>query len=86
MRTRCPGGLRWRVRGVAVGRGAVGLLDGAEPGGDPGFAGGDGLAVAAAVGAVRPVGAGMLDLAGVGFALAGVRGDGEHGDAGGGGV
>ena len=73
-----------RCRGpVAV---PVGVLDGAQPGGDPGLAGGDGLAVAPAVGAVGPVGAGPLDLAGVGFALAGVRGDGEHGDAGGGGV
>ena len=84
-RTRCPGGLRWRVRSVAAGRGAAGLFDGAQPGGDSGLAGCDGLAVASAVGAVGPVGAGPLDLAGVGFALAGVRGDGEHGDAGGGG-
>ena len=64
----------------------IGVLGGAQPGGDAGFAGGDGLAVAPTVGAVGPVGAGLLDLAGVGFALARVRGDGEHGDAGRGGV
>ena len=84
-RTQCPGGLRRRVRGVAAGRGAAGLLDGAQPGGDPGLAGSDGLAVAAAIRAVRPVGAGPFDLAGVGFAFVGVGGDREDGGAGGGG-
>jgi len=74
------------VCGVVSGHRLVGVLDGAQPGGDAGFAGGDGLAVAPAVGAVGPVGTGPLDLAGVGFALAGVRGGGEHGDAGRGGV
>jgi hypothetical protein len=59
----------------------AGVLDGAQPGGDAGLASGDGLAVALAVGAVRPVGAGPLDLAGVGFPFVGVRGEGEHGDA-----
>jgi WD domain, G-beta repeat len=64
----------------------VGVFDGAQPGGDPGFAGGDGLAVASAVGAYGQAGAEPLDLADVGFALVGVRGQGEHGDAGRGGV
>ena len=62
------GGLRRPERDVALGRGPVGLLDGAQPGGDPGLAGGDGLAVASAVGAlgqaagrtVRPRGRGPL--------------------------
>jgi hypothetical protein len=62
------------------------VLDGAQPGGDAGFASGDGLAVTAAVGAVGPVGTGPLDLPAVGLAVVGVRGDGEHGDAGRGGV
>ena len=85
-RTACSGGLGRPERGVALGRGPVGLLDGAEPGGDPGLAGGDGLAVAAAVGAFGQALAGLLDLADVGLALVGVRGDGEQGDVGGGGV
>ena len=84
--TECPGGLRRPVRGVAVDGRAVGLLDGAQPGGDAGLAGGDGLAVAAAVGAFGQVLAGPFDLADVGFSLVGVRGDGEHGDVGGGGI
>jgi hypothetical protein len=52
----------------------VGVLDGAQLGGDPGFAGGDGPAVSPAVGPFGPVSAGPLDLADVGFAFAGVRG------------
>src|SRR4029077_6416436 len=55
-------------------------------GGDAGLAGGDGLAVTPTVRAFGPVGAGPLDFAGVGFALAGVRGDGEHYGVGRGGV
>ena len=67
-----------------LGGGAVGVLDGAQPGGDPGFAGGDGLAVAPAVGVFGQAAAGPLDLADVGLALVGVGGDGEQGDGGGG--
>jgi hypothetical protein len=67
-----------------LGGGAVGLFDGAQSGGDSGLAGCDGLAVAAAVGALGQVLAGSFDLADVGFALVGVGGDGEHGDGGGG--
>src|SRR5689334_2988969 len=72
--------------GAAFDYRVTGVLDGAQPGGDPGFAGGDGLAVAPAVGPLGPVGTGPLDLAGVGFALAGVRGESKHGDARGGGI
>jgi hypothetical protein len=85
-RTECPGGLLRRGLCAALDGGAVGLLDGAQPGGDPGLAGGDGLAVAAAVGALGQAAAGPLDLTDVGLSLVGVRGDGEHGDVGGGGV
>ena len=74
------------VGGVAFDGHAVGVLDGAEPGGYPGLAGGDGLAVAAAVGAFGQGLAEAFDFADVGFAFVGVRGDGEDGDAGGGGV
>ena len=78
------GGLRRPVRGVALDGRAVGVLDGAQPIRDPGLAGGDGLAVAPAVGAFGQAAAGPLDLADVGLAFVGVRGDGEHGDVGGG--
>ena len=54
------------------------MLDGAEAGGYPGFAGGDGLAVAAAVGAFGQGLGVALDFADVGFAFVGVGGDGEH--------
>jgi len=60
-------------------------IDGAQAGGDPRLAGGDGLAVAPAVRALGQAAAGPLDLAEVGFSLVGVRGDGEQGDVGGGG-
>ena len=50
----------------------------AQPGGYPGFAGGDGLAVAAAVGAFGQVGAVLFDFADVGFALISVRSEGKH--------
>ena len=50
-RTECSGGFGWGDRGVVSGHSLVGVLDGAQPGGHPGFAGGDGLAVAPAVGA-----------------------------------
>ena len=62
---------------------AVGVLDGAQAGGYPGFAGGDGLAVAAAVGAFGQALAELFYFADVGFAFVGVGGD---GDAGGGGL
>ena len=67
---------------AALDGGAVGLLDGAQPGGDPGLAGSDGLAVALAVGALGQVASGSLDFTDVGLALVGVRGDGEQGDVG----
>ena len=85
-RAACSGGLRRPEHGVAFDGHAVGLFDGAEAGGYPGFAGGDGLAVAAAVGAFGQALAEPLDFADVGFSFVGVRGDGEDGDAGGGGV
>ena len=78
----CSEGLGWRERFVALDRRPVGVLDGPQPSGDPCLAGGDGLAVAPAVGAF---GQGLrvpLDLAEVGFALVGVRGDGVDGDVG----
>jgi hypothetical protein len=70
--------------GVAFDGHAVGALDGAEAGGYPGFAGGDGLAVLSAVGAFGQGLAVAFDFADVGFALVGVGGHGEQGDAGGG--
>jgi hypothetical protein len=78
-------GLGQSERGVVAGHRLVGVLDGAQPGGDPGLAGGDGLAVAPAAGAFGQVGAVLFDFADVGFALVGVRGDGEDGGVGGGG-
>jgi hypothetical protein len=72
--------------GVALDGYAVCLFDGAQAGGYPGVAGGDGLAVAAAV---RVIGQGLavaLDFADVGFAFVGVGGDGEHDGVGRGGV
>ena len=71
---------------VAFDGDAVGAFDGAQAGGDAGFAGGDGLAVAAAVGAFGQGLAVAFDFADVGFAFVGVGGDGEQGDVGGGGV
>jgi hypothetical protein len=55
------------------------VLDGAQADGDAGLAGGDGLAVAPAVGALGQALAELLDLADVGFALVGMGGDGEDG-------
>ena len=86
MRSACSGGLGRPEHDVPLDRHAVGLLDGAETGGYPGLAGGDGLAVASAVGAF---GQGLADsfyFADVGFSFVGVRGDREDDDAGGGGV
>ena len=54
--------------------------------GHRGLAGGDGLAVAAAVGAFGQAAAGPFDLADMDFAFIGVGGDSEQGDVGGGGV
>ena len=67
-RTARSGGLGRPERGVAFDGHAVGVFDGAEAGGYPGFAGGDGLAVAPAVGAFGQALAELLDLADVGFA------------------
>jgi hypothetical protein len=66
-----------RLGGFALDGHAVGLFDGAQPGGDSGLAGGDGLAVAAAVGAFGQALAELLDLAEVGFSFVGVGGDGD---------
>jgi hypothetical protein len=83
--TRCKG-LGWAERGIAFNGRAVGVLDGAEAGGDSGFAGGDSLAVALSVG-VFGEGLGVaLDFADVRFAFVGVGGDGEHDGIGRGGV
>jgi len=62
------------------------MLDGAEAGGDAGYAVGDGLAVAAAVGALGQVLGVELDFAKVGFAFLGVGGDDVDGGVRGGGV
>ena len=75
-----------RIGGVALDGHAVGVLDGAEPGGDAGLAGGDGLAVAPAVRALREALAELLDLTDMGLAFVGVGGDGQDGGVGGGGV
>ena len=85
-RAACSSSRRRAEQRVAVDRHPVGVLDGAQPGGYPRFAGGDGLAVAAAVGAFGQALAEAFYFAEVGFAFVGVRGDGEDGDAGGGGV
>ena len=71
----CSSGLSRHVHAVALDGRAVGVLDGAQPGRDPGLAGGDGLAVAPAVGAFGQALAELLDFADVGVAFAGVRGD-----------
>jgi hypothetical protein len=82
----CAGRLGRPVGGVAVDGGAVGLLDRSQAGRDPGFMGGDVLAVAAAVRVLGQDAAVPLDLADVGLALIGMSGDGEHRDIGGGGI
>ena len=79
-------GFWWCGLGGAFGGGAVGVFDGAQAGGDAGFAGGDVLAVLLAVGVVGEGGGVALDFADVGFAVGGVGGDGVDGDAGGVGV
>jgi hypothetical protein len=75
-RTKRGGGLGRREHAVALHGHPIGLLNDAQPGGDPGLAGGDGLAVAAALGAFGQVLAGAFDFADVGFAFVGVGGDG----------
>ena len=71
---------------VGVDGGGVSVLGGTQACSYVGFAGGDGLAVAAAVG-VFGQGLGVaLDFADVGFALVGVGGDGEHGGVSRGGI
>src|ERR1700761_448221 len=70
--------LRRTEYGVAIHGHAVGLLDRPQARGDPRLAGGDGVAVATAV---RAFGQGLavaLYLTDVGFALRGLRFDGEH--------
>ena len=79
-------GLGRPEHGVALDGYAVGVFDSAQAGGDSGFAGGDGLAVAAAVGVFGQGLAVALDFTDVGFAFVGVGGDGEHYGAGGGSV
>jgi predicted transposase YbfD/YdcC len=81
-----PDGLAQPGYSVAFDGHTVGLFDGAEAGGYPGLAGGDGLAVASAVGAFGQALAELLDLADVGLALVSVRGNGEHDGIGGGGI
>jgi hypothetical protein len=70
--------------GVEVDGGAVRALDGAQARGDAGFAGGDDLAVAPAIGACEQGLAVPLDFTGAGLAVDGVGGDGVDGHAGGG--
>jgi hypothetical protein len=65
-----PGVLGGSKRFVVVECGAVGVLDGAQPGGEPGFAGGDGLAVGAAIGAFRESLAVAFDFPEVAFTVA----------------
>ena len=77
--TACPGGFRGPEYSVAFDSYAVGLFDGAQPGRDPGLAGGDGLTVAPTVGAFGQVLAGPLDFADMGLSLGGVGGDGDVG-------
>jgi hypothetical protein len=77
-RAACSGGPGRPELGVTLDRSPVGLFHGAKAGSHSGFAGGDGLAVAAAVG-VFGEGLGVaLDFADVGFAFVGVCGDVEH--------
>ena len=77
--------LKLREHGVVFDGCPAGMFDGAQAGGDAGFAGGDGLTVAAAVG-VFGQGLGVaLDFANMGFAFFGV-GDGEHDGVGRGGI
>jgi len=60
-----PGRFGRRERGTMSCYRVVGVLDGAQPGGDPGLAGGDGLAVAPTIGAFGQAGAESFDLADV---------------------
>ena len=85
-RTVRSGGLGCPGRDVAFDGDPVGAFDGSEPGGHSGLAGGDGLAVAAAVGVFGEGFAVALDFADVGFSFVGVGGDGEQDGVRGGGV
>ena len=66
----CSAGLGQLERRIAFVCHPVGAFDGPQPSGDPRLAGGDGLAVAAAVGAFGQALAELLDLADVGFSPA----------------
>ena len=77
------GGLGNAGHGVSLDRGPVGPLYGTQPSSYPPLVGGDGLAVAPAVGALRQGLTVSFNLADVGFSLAGVGYDGVHGDIGG---
>ena len=68
-RARRSDGLRRPEHGAALDCRVIGVLDGAQPGGDPGLTGGDGLAVAPTIGAFGQVGAVLFDFADVGFAF-----------------
>ena len=70
-------GLRRPEHGAALDGRVIGVLDGAQPSGNPGLTGGDGLAVAPTIGAFGQVGAVLFDFADVGFAFIGVRGEGD---------
>jgi hypothetical protein len=81
-RTERPSGFGRREDGAVPGHRLLSVLDGAQPSGDPGLAGGDSLAVAPAIGPFGQFGAVLFDLADVGFPTVGVRGEGEHSNAG----
>jgi hypothetical protein len=66
----------WLGYKIAFAGDAVGAFDSAQTGGYAGFAGGDRLAVSAAVGAYGQGLGVALDFADVGFAFVGVGGDG----------
>jgi hypothetical protein len=78
--------LRWSEHSVTLDGHTVGLFDGAETGGNACLAGGDGPAVAVAVGVFGERLAVALDLTDVSFTFVGVSGDGEHNNISRGGV
>jgi hypothetical protein len=82
----CCEGLWQREWGVALDGHPIGAFDGPQPGCYSHPAGGECPAVLSAVGAFGQAAAEPLDLADVGFALVGVRGDREHGGVGSGGI
>ena len=85
-RAACSSRFRRAKQRVAVDRCPIGVFHGAQVGGYPGLAGGDGLAVLSTVGALGQALAESFYFADVGFAFVGLGGDGEEGDAGGIGV